>query len=105
MAIPGKKKSGPSPIGELLKDFLQKAMPKGLEEEAQVFGAWPDAVGRDISRQALPKFFKNGILFVETQHPVWTAELTARRHRILRRINESLGKEVVKDIHFRQSRI
>lgn len=105
MAHPPKKKSGPSPIGELLKDFLKTAMPKNLNEEVRVFGAWPSAVGLDVSRQAQPKAFKNGILFVETKHPIWTTELTSKRHLILRRMNESLGKEMVKDIYFRQARL
>jgi len=104
MAIPPKKKSGPSPIGDLLKDFLKTAMPKNLNEEVRVFGAWPTAVGQDVSRQAQPRAFKNGILFVETKHPIWTTELTAKRHLILRRMNETLGAELVKDIYFRQAR-
>lgn len=105
MVMNPKKKSGPSAIGDLLKEFLSTAMPKNLNEEVRVFGAWPGAVGQDVSRQANPKAFKNGILFVETKHPIWTTELTARRHLILRRMNEALGKEVVKDIYFRQARL
>lgn len=104
MALPPRKKSGPTPIGDILKDFLKEAMPKNIGEEIQVFGAWPQAVGADVSRQAQPKAFKNGILFVETRHPIWTTELTAKRHLIQRKINESLGKEVVKEIHFRQAK-
>lgn len=104
MAQPPRKKSGPTPISDLLKDFLQEAMPKNISEEIRVFGAWPQAVGAEVSRQAQPKAFKNGILFVETRHPIWTTELTAKRHLIQRKINASLGKEVVKEIHFRQAR-
>jgi predicted nucleic acid-binding Zn ribbon protein len=105
MAQPPKKKSGPAPIGDLLKEFMNHAMPKTLNEEVRVFGAWPKAVGADVSRQAQPKAFKNGILFVETRHPIWTTELTAKRHLILRRMNQTLGREMVKDIYFRQARI
>jgi predicted nucleic acid-binding Zn ribbon protein len=99
------KKSGPSPIGEMLKEFLSNALPKSLGDETKVFGAWPAAVGPEISRQAQPRAFKNGILFVETKHPIWTTELTAKRHLIQRRINESLGRELVREIHFRQARL
>ena len=104
MAQPPRKKSGPTAIGDLLKDFLQEAMPKNIGEEIRVFGAWPQAVGSDVSRQAQPKAFRNGILFVETRHPIWNTELTAKRHLIQKKINELLGKEVVKEIHFRQAR-
>lgn len=104
MASFSRKKSGPSPIGDLLKEFLKTAMPKNMGEEIRVFGVWPSAVGTEISRQAQPRALKNGILFVETRHPIWTTELTAKRHQILRKLNEALGQDVVKEIHFRQSK-
>ncbi|MGE3260995.1 MAG: DUF721 domain-containing protein [Bacteriovoracia bacterium] len=99
-----KKKSGPLRIGEVLQDFLKTSMPKAVGEEVRVFGAWPKAVGQDISKQAKPVGFRNGILFVETQHPIWTTELTAKRHQIQKKLNEALGQEMVRDIHFRQAR-
>jgi predicted nucleic acid-binding Zn ribbon protein len=105
MAFGPKKKSGPSSISSLLQEFLKNAMPKNLSDELRVFGAWPAAVGQEISRQAEPRLFKNGILFVETKHPIWTTELTAKRHLIQRRMNAALGGELVRDIHFRQARL
>ncbi|MFX6182669.1 DUF721 domain-containing protein, partial [Acinetobacter baumannii] len=79
-------------------------VPRTLSEETRVFGAWPKAVGGDVSRQANPVSYKNGILFVETRHPVWTAELTGKRHVILRKLNEALGTDLVREIYFRQAR-
>jgi predicted nucleic acid-binding Zn ribbon protein len=101
---PRKKKSGPSPIGEMLRDFLQAHMPKSVGDEVKVFGAWPQAVGPEITRQARPKAYRNGILFVETRHPLWTSELSSKRHLILRKLNQALGQDAVKDIHFRLAR-
>lgn len=83
---------------------MKTAMPKAVGEEMRVFGAWPKAVGQDISRQAKPIGFRNGILFVETKHPIWTTELTAKRRQIQKKLNEALGQEVVREIHFRQAK-
>ena len=105
MALIRKRKSqGPSPIGEILRDFFDKNMPKSLGEEVSVFGAWPKAVGSEISRQATPKYYRNGILFVETRHRMWTVELMSKRHLIQRRINEALGRDLVREIRFQQAR-
>jgi predicted nucleic acid-binding Zn ribbon protein len=105
MAISPKRKSqGPSPIGEMLRDFFSEKMPQNLGVELSVFGAWPKAVGPEISRQAQPKFFRNGILFVETRHRSWTTELVSKRHLIQRKLNEALGQEIVRDIRFQQAR-
>ncbi|HEY8279127.1 MAG TPA: DUF721 domain-containing protein [Bdellovibrionota bacterium] len=106
MGFPPKRKSkGPAKVGELLKTFFDEKLPKTIGDETRVFGSWAKAVGQDVSRQARPFSFRNGILFVETRHPTWTTELTSRRHHILRKLNEALGGEVVREIHFRQARI
>lgn len=102
---PPKKNTGPTKMGDLLQEFLQNAMPKQMGDEIRVFGEWPKAVGPEISRQAQPKYFRNGMLFVETRHPVWTMELTSKRHLIKKRLNDALGGEVVREIQFRQGRI
>lgn len=104
MVKPPPKKSGPLHIGGMLQEFLKGSMPKIVGDELRVFGAWPKAVGTEISRQAIPNAYKNGILFVETKHPIWTTELTAKRHQILRKINEELGQELVREIYFRQGK-
>ena len=98
---PKRKSQGPARIGEVLKTFLQGKVPSNLSEETLVFGAWPKAVGDDVSRKTNPVSFRNGILFVETRHPVWTSELNSRRHTIQRNLNAALGKELVREIHFR----
>ncbi len=101
---PKQKSRGPEKIGDLLRPFFADKMPKTLGDETVVFGAWAKAVGGDVSRQAAPVTFRNGILFVETRHPMWTTELTSKRHVIQRKINEVLGKDLVREIHFRQAR-
>jgi predicted nucleic acid-binding Zn ribbon protein len=102
---PPRKSRQPSKLGEVLKGFFEEKMPKGLGDETAVFGAWPRAVGADVNRQARPTSFRNGILFVETRHPMWTTELTNKRHLIQRKLNEAIGKELVREIHFRLGRM
>lgn len=101
-----RKTSGLSHISEILKGvFREDLIPKHLNEEFQIFGSWQSAVGAEISRKAIPKWFKNGILFVETDHPVWTTELQTKSHQIKKKLNELIGKEIVREIQFRQKRL
>jgi predicted nucleic acid-binding Zn ribbon protein len=102
--LPKRKSRGPEPIGAVLSKFFESKVPKSVSEESRVFGAWPKAVGSDVSRQANPVSYKNGLLFVETRHPVWTAELQSKRHLILRKLNDALGSAMVREIHFRQAK-
>lgn len=96
-----KKKKEPARLGDLLQNFFKQKQPTSISIESLVFAAWPKAVGADVNRNAAPTSFRNGILFVQTRHPIWTSELQAKRHIILRKLNEALSKEIVKDIHFR----
>ena len=102
--LPKRKSRGPERVGTLLNTFLENKIPKNLSEESKVFGAWSKAVGGDVSKQAAPTAFRNGILFVETRHPVWAVELNSKRHVIQRKLNEALGKDLVREIHFRQAK-
>lgn len=98
--------SGVSPIGDILKQiFPSHAMPKGLNEELMVMGAWAKAVGPEITKNAVPKSLRNGILFVETRHPIWTVELQAKSHLIREKINRQIGADLVQEVQFRQARI
>lgn len=102
---PSGKKSGLTPIGEILKEILPaNAMPKGLGDELRVLGAWPGAVGSEVAKNASPTTFRGGILFVETKHPIWATELQGKSHLIRRKLNEKLGAELVREIQFRLAR-
>ncbi len=98
------KSAGPTKIGDLLGEFLQTNMPTTITDEVRLFAHWKDAVGVEIAKRASPASFKNGVLFVETQHSVWITELNARRHHIQRKLNELMGRESVREIYFRRSK-
>jgi predicted nucleic acid-binding Zn ribbon protein len=98
------KSAGPSKIGDLLGEFLHINMPTTINDEVRLFTHWKAAVGAEIAKRAAPTSFKNGVLFVETQHSAWITELNARRHHIQRKLNELMGKELVREIFFRRSK-
>jgi predicted nucleic acid-binding Zn ribbon protein len=77
----------------------------GLEErlqQSQVFYLWPTIVGSDIARHAQPVSLRNGLLVVGCDHPMWLQEITRySKPLILQKVQERLGKKVVRDISFR----
>jgi predicted nucleic acid-binding Zn ribbon protein len=77
----------------------------GLEErlqQSQVFYLWPTIVGSDIARHAQPVSLRNGLLVVSCDHPMWLQEITRySKPLILQKVQERLGKKVVRDISFR----
>ena len=77
----------------------------GLEErlqQSQVFYLWPTIVGSDIARHAQPVSLRNGLLVVGCDHPIWLQEITRySKPLILQKVQQRLGKKVVRDISFR----
>ena len=71
-------------------------------QQSQVFYLWTDIVGSDIARHAQPVSLRHGLLVVAVDHPIWLSELS-RYHKplILRKVQERVGKQAVRDICFR----
>jgi predicted nucleic acid-binding Zn ribbon protein len=74
---------------------------RGLKEAA-IKMEWERLVGKEAARHTIPAFLKKGILIVRVDSSVWAYELsTNRKALILKKINEGLEEETVKDIHFK----
>jgi predicted nucleic acid-binding Zn ribbon protein len=70
--------------------------------ESAIKMGWEDFVGKEVAKHTTPSFLKKGVLFIHVDSPVWAYELSTHLKDILsKKINEGIGKEVVKDIHFK----
>lgn len=93
----------PSQI-EKLGDILGKSL-KRLElspklGEYQVWPIWNSTVGTAIARNAQPEKIRNGTLFVKVASSTWMQELQYMKDMISEKLNDSLGRPVVKNIFF-----
>lgn len=64
------------------------------------FSFWEEVVGTKISQVAVPMKTKKSILFVKVQDSIWRFELTRRKDEIIKKINEHLKKNSIRDIVF-----
>lgn len=62
--------------------------------------AWPRAAGEEISKRSVALGIKSGILYVSVSTNVWLTQLTILKDKLIARINQELGRKVVKDIRF-----
>ena len=96
---------GPTSVGAVLKEILaHKPIIQHINRERSIWDIWDKSVGKDVAKHARPKNFRNGVLFVETNHPIWNTELQFQSHTIRAKLNENLGSELVKEIHFHSAR-
>ncbi len=85
-------------IGPILKRFFKRL---GIETqilERQIPSIWPEIVGRPIANHTKVKRVKDGFLFVKTDSPSWANELTFLKGDIIKRLNERIGKRIIKDL-------
>ena len=81
--------------GKLVKTRFGKKL-----ADYQAVEVWPQAVGPDIASRTIAKGIKSGILLILVETKVWLTQLTILKKELIRKVNEKLGEEVVKDIRF-----
>ncbi len=57
-----------------------------------------DEYGRQGEKNIVPKFYKNGIIFVSIQNSIWAQELWMNRNLFVKNLNKKIGGNIVKNI-------
>lgn len=87
-------------LKDLLQQFIDKSGKQRLYDERRVLSLWTEVVEPVVAQNTQCKDIKNGVLTVKVTNAALRFELLARKSDIIRRLNERLGVEVVKDIIF-----
>ena len=85
-------------ISDLLNMYLRR---EGLETpllQKRAIDAWDTLMGPAIVRYTGEKFIKNQTLFVKILNPALRQDLSMMRSRIVRRINEAVGSQIIADV-------
>jgi predicted nucleic acid-binding Zn ribbon protein len=85
----------------ILRDELNEALRELGWESLLIQPLWQEIVGEEEARKLHLVGFRKGVLFVGVPSPSWAQEFSYKKREIIRKINISLGKEVVKKIVFR----
>ena len=87
-----------------LKDLiLRNLRAQGLETpllQKRLIDAWPMVMGEAIAGYTQNLYIRNQTLFVHLTNPALRADLSMQRQEIVRRLNESVGSQVIADIRF-----
>ncbi|MGH7845650.1 MAG: DUF721 domain-containing protein [Candidatus Binatia bacterium] len=87
-------------LGQILDKSLKRLELSGRIEEYGIWPIWNDSVGPVVARNAQPEKIRNGTLFVSVTSPTWMNELQYVKEIIIDKLNERIGREVVKNIFF-----
>jgi len=92
--------SNAKPVSQLIDQFLKSLGIGGKIEENFAIVYWDQAVGKEISQHTEPYKIAQGILFVKVTDPVWRNELQFFKNEIIEKLNQKIGKKIVKEIKF-----
>jgi len=95
----------PASAGDLIQQVLLQRGMEGKFEEYRAWQVWDQVVGPQIARRARPIRIREGVLEVRVDQPVWMQQLQLLKPRILARLNEALGKELLRDLFLRRGAI
>ena len=88
-------------IDQVLAEFVEKnKLVKGLDS-VQVEAAWRDLMGNGVQAYTQHIKLQNGTLYVSLTSSVLREELSYGKDKIIKMINEELGKEVVQKVVLR----
>jgi len=87
-------------IAQIIAELLSEYKISSKINEARIIAAWPEVLG-PLAKSADELFIKNDVLFVRLSSSVIRAELSMMRSKLVQRLNEKAGEEVIKDIVFR----
>ena len=94
----------PRPIRDLLGTVTKRLGMASPDALAVVFAGWRELVGDTIADHVRPLGLRDGVLHVEADEPGWATQLRYLGPDLVRRANERVGAELVKELAVRISR-
>ena len=85
-------------IGDALDRFLEQSRLRGSIQALQIGDVWEDIMGKTIARYTEEIRIINDTLFITTHVAPLKQELIFQKEKIKLRVNEALGKKIIKEI-------
>ncbi len=95
------KRVEPESIGDVLRQTLQQQGMTGRLYEAKAVSLWPTVVGEHIASLCGRPVMNNGLMTIYVRSASLRQELNMSRTQLMRLINETLEREVVRDMRFK----
>ena len=88
-------------LNEALKEFIQEnKLEKGIDK-VNVNDAWANLMGNGVNNYTTNVQLKGTVLYVSLSSSVLREELSYGKDKIIKMINEELGKQLVKELILR----
>ena len=96
-----KRINNQSIVGDILNQIIKTNKLESGLNQVSVIDAWKNLMGNGVNNYTRSVALRNNILYVELTSSVLREELSYGKDKIIKMINEELGKEVVKEVVLR----
>jgi len=88
----------PQHLGAILDEMIRRFGWEKRVKEWQALSLWPEVVGAKVAKVTEPLRVRDGILFVKVSSGTWRNELHFYKKRIVAKLNDQIGTELIRDI-------
>jgi predicted nucleic acid-binding Zn ribbon protein len=85
-------------IGDALRKFLDQSRLKGSIQALQIEEVWEQIMGKTIARYTEKIQIHGHTLYIHTTVAPLRQELTYQKEKIMQRVNEALGEQLIRDV-------
>jgi hypothetical protein len=96
-----KKRKDPKPIENVVNSVLKNLGMDRSGREQKVFSVWEEVFGPPISVITKPIFINYGTVVVAVRDNAWMQELQFQKSEMKSKLNKTLGKGGIRNIHFK----
>lgn len=88
-------------IGEAIQQFLNKSRIKGEIQALQIEEVWEEVMGKTVARYTEKLQIYGDKLVITTPVAPLRQELVYQKEKIIQRVNEAMGKAIIRDVEVR----
>ena len=92
------RKSNQQSIGEVVRKLLKNQKLEGRLKELDVLKLSEELLGKNLMKYINDLSVKNGTLIIKVKSAVVRNELSYQKSEIIKKINEQVGNEILKEI-------
>jgi hypothetical protein len=96
-----KRNNDNQPIQDILKEFVKTNNLQSGLDKVNVREAWANLMGNGVNNYTTAIELKHEVLYVQLSSSVLREELSYGNEKIVKMLNESIGKDVVKKLVLR----
>lgn len=95
------RKSNTEKLSDVLRQYIEQNNLQPKLAELNIVDQWEQLMGKTVASYTEELRISNGTLFIKLSSPILKNELIMGREIIKKRLNESAGAEVIRQIVFR----